>query len=197
MTGPTRRELSRPVDLPALVAEGARLLKQIGGLFALIGGAALQAYGFDRYTKDVHFAVREAQVARALQAWAGETRPLRIGGVSLKTGESAIDLVDRRVELRALFEEAIDATAQGGFVVRASGEEVPVVPMEYLAAMKMAAPRGQDEVDLAFLLKQEGLDYPHTRDIVRRHLGFVAARLLDRMARSVGRTDVRQDYDEE
>ena len=82
-------------------------------------------------------------------------------------------------------------------MVCASGEEVPVAPMEYLAAMKMAAPRGQDEVDLAFLLKQQELDYRHTTDIVRRHLGFVAARLLDRAARGAGRTDVRQDYDDE
>jgi hypothetical protein len=197
MTGPTRRELVPPVDLPALVARGARLLKQVGGPFALIGGAALQAYGLERYTKDVDFAVREAQAASALAAWNGDSRPLRIGGVSLKTGESAIDLVDRRVELRPLFEEAIEATARHGFVVRASGEEVPVAPLEYLVAMKIAAPRDQDEADLAFLLKHPGLDYAQAREIVRRHLGFIVARYLDRMARQVGRSDARPDYDED
>jgi hypothetical protein len=173
------------------------LLRSLGGSFALIGGAALQAYGLERYTKDVDFAVSEEQAARAALEWKGETRPLRIGGVSLKTEDSAIDLVDRRVELRALFEEAIEATVRGGFVIRAGTEEVPVVPIEYLAAMKMASPRGQDEVDLEFLLKQPDLDYGLAREIVRRHLGFVVARLLDRMARRVGRTDARRDYEDD
>jgi hypothetical protein len=197
VTGPTRRELTSPVDLPALVARGARLLKQVGGRFALIGGAALQAYGLERYTKDVDFAVREAQVAGALAAWSGESRPLRIGGVSLRTEDSAIDLVDRRVELRSLFEEAIEATARHGFVVQASGEEVPVAPLEYLVAMKIAAPRDQDEADLAFLLRHPELDYAQARALVRRHLGFIVARYLDRIARQVGRTDARPDYEEE
>lgn len=172
-------------------------MRQVGGSFALIGGAALQAYGLERYTKDVDFAVRESQSARAQAAWAGETRPLRIGGVSLRTADSAIDLVDRRVELRALYEEAIDATERSGFVVRAGSEDVPVVPMEYLAVMKLAAPRGQDEVDLAFLLRRPELDYARTREIARRHLGYLAARVLDRVARAAGRAEARADYDEE
>jgi hypothetical protein len=197
MTGPTRRELAPPIDLPGLAAQGARLIRQVGGPFALIGGAALQAYGLDRYTKDVDFAVTEAQTARALALWTGEHRLLRIGGVSLITDEAAIDLVDRRVELRALFEEAIAAAAKHGYVVHAGGEDVPVVPMEYLVAMKIAAPRSQDEADLAFLLEQSSLDYDQARDIVKRHLGFVVTRYLDRMARQAGRTDVRADYDED
>jgi hypothetical protein len=196
MTGPNRRELATPVNLPALVARGARLLKSVGGPFALIGGAAMQAYGLERYTKDVDFAVREAQGARALAAWPGESRPLRIGGVSLRTEESAIDLVDRRVELRRLFEEAIDAAAKEGFVVRAEDEDVPVVPLEYLVALKLAAPRPMDEADLAYLLEQASLDYRKARDIVHRHLGILGTRFLDRLARLAGRTDVRSDYDE-
>jgi hypothetical protein len=169
----------------------------VGGPFALIGGAALQAYGLERYTKDVDFAVRESQGAQALTEWKGESRPLRIGGVSLRIEGSAIDLVDRRLDLRALFEEAIDATARCGFVVRAGGEEIPVVPLEYLVAMKIAAPRAMDEADLSFLLGHASLDYAQAREIVKRHLGFVAARYLDRMARVAGRTDARPDYEEE
>lgn len=197
MTGPIRRELTPPVDLPALVARGVRLLEQVGGPFALIGGAALQAYGLERYTKDVDFAVSESQTARALALWQGQSRPLRIGGVSLRTEDSAIDLVDRRVALQALFEEAIEATVREGFVVRAGGEVVPVAPLEYLIAMKIAAPRDQDEADLAFLLGRPGLDYRRAREIVARHHGFIVARYLDRMARRVGRSDVRPDYAEE
>ncbi len=197
MTGPTIKKLPSPVDLPAVAATGARLLKGIGGSFALIGGVAMQAYGLDRYTKDVDFAVREAQGAAALAAWTGASHPLRIGGVSLTTDVAAIDLIDRRVHLRALFEEAIDATFRAGFVIEADGEEIPVVPLEYLVAMKLASPRHKDEVDLDFLLSRPALDYAKARDIVDRHLSFVTARHLDRLARIAGRTDARRDYDEE
>lgn len=197
MTGPTNKKLASPVDLPALTARGARLLKEVGGSFALIGGVALQAYGHERYTKDVDFAVREAQGAAAQAAWKGETKPLRIGGVSLVTDVAPIDLIDRRVELRALYEEAIDATQRSGFTIEAAGEQVPVVPIEYLVAMKLAAPRAQDEADLAFLLKRRELDYVRARQIVRQHLGFGVLRFLDRLAREAGRKDAPRDYDED
>lgn len=63
--------------------------------------------------------------------------------------------------------------------------------------MKIASPRDQDEADLAFLLRHPELDYPQAREIVRRHLGFIVARYLDRTARQVGRTDASPEYDED
>ena len=62
--------------------------------------------------------------------------------------------------------------------------------------MKMAAPRPQDEADLSFLLAKSELDYAKAREIVKRHLGFVVARYLDRLARVAGRVDARRDDDE-
>ena len=197
MVGPTIKKLPTPVDLPQVTARGARLLKSVGGSFALIGGVAMQAYGLDRYTKDVDFAVREAQGAAALAAWTGVSHPLRIGGVCLETDVAGIDLIDRRVEFRSLYEEAIDATTRSGFVVEADGEAVPVAPMEFLVAMKLASARHKDEFDLAYLLARPELDYHKARDIVVKHFTSVAAKFLDRMARSAGRTDARRDYDEE
>ena len=197
MTGPKRTMILPPVDLRPVAAMGARLLKQVGGHFALVGGLAMQAYGSDRITKDVDFAVTELQGAQAAARWPGQTRPLNIGGVALITDTSTIDLIDRRVELRALFIESIDAAVRSGFTTVAEGEEMLVVPAEYLVAMKMAGARHKDEADIGFLMVLPSLDYRRARDIVHRHLGFFAARHLDRMARSAGRTDAPRAYDEE
>ena len=196
MTGPKNTVMKAGIDLPALVARGAQLLRQVGGPFALIGGAALQVYGNERYTKDVDFAVREAQGAQALALWPGESRPLGIGGVALIADGACIDLIDRRRELRALYEEAIDATQASRVTVDAAGELVPLVPAEYLAVMKFAADRDQDVIDVLYLLKLDVFNYRMARDIVERHLGRFGARHFDRLAQRAGRGDARSDYEE-
>lgn len=199
MTGPRKRALSTPLDIPFVVARAARMLREAGVQeFALIGGSAVRAHGLERTTKDVDFAVREAVLPAVLARFTGTVRPLVIGGVSLTFEDGAVvDLIDRRRELAPLFGEALDATRTSGSMVDASGEEVPVVPAEYLITMKLAAGRPQDEADIGWLLHQGELDYGLTRDITRRHLGFFAAKYLDRLARVAGRSDLPSDYEAE
>lgn len=198
MTGPKQRVLTVPPDIPAVVARAARLLREAGVQdFALIGGAAMRAYGLERTTNDVDFAVRESALPAVLARFSGKARDLAIGGVSLTFDDgSVVDLVDRRRELAGLFAEALDATRHFGPAVVAAGHEVPVVAAEYLIAMKLAAGRAQDEADLEWLLRLE-LDYRLARDVARRHLGFFAAKYLDRLAVVAGRTDLPPDYETE
>jgi hypothetical protein len=82
----------------------------------------------------------------------------------------------------------------GTRVEAGDGTRIAVVPMEYLVALTLVPVRPRDEADLAHLLADPRLDHASARDIVR-HLGGVAARFLDKMARTAGRTDAPRDDD--
>jgi hypothetical protein len=166
----------------------------------LIGGGAMQAFGLDRATKDVDFAVRleeGAAVERSARAAGLQVRPLSIGGFSVERTEGRIDFIDRRHGPRALFEQAVDEAQRAGFTVLAEGTPVLTVPLEYLVALKMVGARPRDEADLDFLLRSHDLDYPAARAVVTRHLGEIVARYLDRTARQAGRQDAPRDYEDD
>lgn len=194
-----KRDLPRPVDINRAVEEAAKKLSALGDEYALIGGVALSVYGIERYTKDVDFAATVAQTGKAEAALtADDPKPLRIGGISISTSvDVRVDLIDRRFQYRALFEEAIEQAKRRGPLAVAGVAEVPVVPLSYLVAMKLIADRPQDEADLQKLLRANELDYAGARDVVFRHVGDYAARRLDKLARAVQRTDVPKDYETE
>ena len=183
---PAARPLPKPADIEGALAEV--LARWPDERRALIGGVALAVYGVERYTKDADLAVTEAGSADAARLLAdADPRPLRIGGVSVATSAGArVDLIDRRFGLRGLYEEAIEAARERGPRVRIAAAELAVVPLPFLIAMKMAADRPQDEADLDHLMRHPELDYPATRALVERHLGFFAAQRLDfRLCRAV------------
>lgn len=192
-------ELPKPVDVRSALAEIAKELHEVGGDFALIGGVALALYGIERYTKDVDVAVsmqQSAALERRLPN--GDPRPLSIGGVSIRTSSGVrVDLIDRRFHYEALFLEAIQAAKASSLRTLAGEVEVPVVPVPYLLAMKVAADRPQDEADVQLLLKDPALDYRAARDVVKRFIGHYAARRLDRAARANGRSDAPQEYEDD
>ncbi len=105
------------------------------------------------------------------------------------------DLIDRRVDYQRLYEEALVAAQKRGPVATTDHAEIPVVPLSYLLAMKLAADRPQDEVDAQQIVESDQLDYPEARAIVEQHLGVFAARRLDRMARLGKRPDAPPDYE--
>ena len=200
MTGPRGKRLLRPVDLPALARAGAELARASQCTCVLIGGGAMQAFGLDRATKDVDFAVRLEQgaaVEGAARAAGMTVRPLKIGGFSVELPQGRVDFIDRRHGPRALFEEAVGQALHAGFSVDADGLEVLTIPLEYLVALKMVGARPRDEADLAFLLQADDLDYGAARAIVVQHLGETVARYLDRAARQAGRQDAPRDYDDD
>ncbi|MBI2376404.1 MAG: nucleotidyl transferase AbiEii/AbiGii toxin family protein [Deltaproteobacteria bacterium] len=197
---PGSRELPKPVDVRAALTEVSERLSLIPGDRALIGGVALAFHGVERFTKDADFAVTLAQTDGAAVVFAdSDPRPLRVGGISVLTKSGVrVDLVDRRHELQPLFEEAIAAANRKGSPRARIGElEIPVVPVSYLVAMKLAAGRARDEWDVDQLLRLPTVDYGATRELVKRFLGAFAARYLDRLARAAGRKDAPRDYEAE
>lgn len=199
MTGPTKRllDLPKPVDVQNALVEALDKLEHTVTEYALIGGVALGVHGIERFTKGVDLAVTEAGSAAAARALPdADPTPLKIGGISFAMSKGVrVDLIDRRFEYRALFEEVIREAKKDRLFAKADRHEVPVVPLHYLVALKLAADRPQDEADLQNILRKDELDYPRAREIVHRHIGHFAARRLDRAARALRRKDAPEDYE--
>jgi hypothetical protein len=100
---------------------------------------ALAFYGIERYAKGVDVAVSVAQSAKAQRALADRgPRPLRIGGVSFLASTGArVDLVDRRVEYRALFEEALAAAKRSAPIALFGTRRVRVISLPAASAERM------------------------------------------------------------
>jgi hypothetical protein len=191
------RELPRPVDVQKALSEALDAVGHLIPESALIGEIALAYHGIERYTKDVDIAVTEAEAAAVAPVVAGrDPRPLKIGGISFATSSGVrVDLIDRRFEFRALFEEAIAAAKKARLRAKVDEHEVLVVPLAHMVALKLAADRPLDEADVQAILQRPDLDYAQARDIVYRHLGYFAARRLDRAARVARRKDAPPEYE--
>lgn len=203
MTTGRRRKFPVTAFDPRESAEFARrILRSARVPHALIGRVAVWTWLPAREhgaTKDVDFAVPRAAVARlraALEREGITPAPLRIGGISVDKGAVCVDFIDRNVDgFAPLFEEAIRAARAAGNVADIGGVNLPVVPPEYLVAMKMIPATDRDEEDVARLLgAREDLDYALARRLVREHGGPITANRLDELARRAGRRDAPRRY---
>ena len=172
---------------------GVALLKSAGVKFAVAGRVAVWTYvppERQAYTKDVDFAVAHrdlAAIAKAAIAAGRRLNPLPIGGWALREGGLAVDFIDRHPDFAPLFEAAVEAAQQVGPRRRVGAAKVPVVPKDYLIAMKIATLETKDEQDAESLILTVPDDgYAALRALVKRHLGPIGALRLDAVARRVG-----------
>lgn len=158
-------EIERGID------EVAQLAREQNVRVVLIGGAMLQLLGSDRLTKDVDFAADDMVEGIEILG------QLDFGGVSGKTPSGVpVDLVVRNDKYERLYEASMDHAA------RVEGVPIPVVTPEFMIAMKMAAGRPKDDVDLEFLLLNSDADTLYkARVVVERFLGPYAVDDLDRL----------------
>jgi len=130
--------------------------------FALVGGVALQAFGYNKGTTDVDFIITDLPV---------NSYPLKVG-VPLSFGGSSyflnkdimVDLIVRRDGYAALYQEALDlAVDQAG---------LPVVTLEYLTAIKFLASRDKDLKAVKWILSEPGrVNSVWIGMLLQRHLG--------------------------
>jgi hypothetical protein len=166
---------------------GVEILKTAGVPYALAGKLAVWTYVASRrqqYTKDVDFAVPygySEQAAAAAEEMGYTVTKLSLG-YSVRKGNLLIDFVDHHPHLTELFHAAVKAAE------KETGEgEMPVVPMEFLIAMKLAAGRQKDDFDVTALLKEvDEKEYQEVRRLVAEQLGYGMAARLDMIARSIG-----------
>jgi hypothetical protein len=130
-------------------------LNHLGIRYALAGGLAVGAHGYIRATIDVDFLVGEEafeHVGSLVAFKAGV--PIEVDGVR-------IDYLSP-VSLGAHLEEVLDHPPMS--------EGLPVVSIEVLIYLKLAANRRKDLVDVVELVKM-GADVRKVRDYLRRYAG--------------------------
>lgn len=171
MTGDDRKAYS-----PELLDEAIEQVTAAADLaalpIALCGGLAMQSYGSDRLTKDVDVVVGDHGQMPQLTP----LRPLSFGGYETRAPNGVpVDVIVRSDDLLALYNTALSTA------VSRPGIACLVVRPEYLAAMKLAAGRARDRLDLHYLITAPGvLDRALTREIVKRYVGgWYAARDFD------------------
>jgi hypothetical protein len=161
MTGEDRKAYS-PERLDEATEQLSELAEKAGVKIALCGGLAMQSYGSERLTKDVDLVAADAGWASSLPI----VRQLTFGGVELTAPNGVpIDLIVRADEFRGLYDSALQNAV--------SREGVPclVVSAEHLAAMKLAARRPRDTLDLHWLIASKRIDLEATKRWIHRYLG--------------------------
>lgn len=171
MTSEIFKRYLGPAEMERVIDKVAELVPRSD--VALCGGAAMQVYGSDRLTKDVDFLSLE------VPSFLKNRKRLTFGGSGGTVEGVPTDFIVRDDEYRPLYEEALD-TAKfdpklGCRVVRAS----------YLAAMKLAARRDKDELDLKTLLENKVLPLKETKSVINEHLGRYAEDEFDSYEREV------------
>ena len=177
---------------PSFVA-GVRILRSAGVRFALAGRMAVWSYVPPRgqlVTKDVDFAVPYGYsdaIERAARESGFAVRKLGIGGLGIDGENVVVDFIDRAPSLTRLFADAVGAAEERGNVFALGGVEAPVVPKEYLVAMKLVPHEEGDERDVQELLKtMSAEEYREARRLVEKYLGYVTTQYLDALARKIG-----------
>jgi hypothetical protein len=179
----TYRELQ---DAAAIMGAGSKgidqtlervtaLLGDAGIQYAVAGGFAVLAHGYERFTNDVDLLIRAADLQRAMEVlraagFHGERTPL---GARLADGETGV-----RVDLLGT---AFDADEKALRQAQRT-KRLPVIPLPHLVLMKLEAGRSQDEADVVELTKAGA---PVAK--IRRYLRAKWPALLPRFNRLVER----------
>jgi hypothetical protein len=162
-----RVKFLNPGDIEEAIEEIAAIARRERTDAVLVGGVAMSVYGSDRLTKDVDVACRDN--LRGLK----KLKELSFGGVSATSPAGhPVDVIVRSDAYHLLYEAAIENALDEGL-------PLPVASPEYLAALKMAAARDKDVLDLETLFRLGVLDVAKTRSIIRQYLGEYAAREWD------------------
>lgn len=168
MTEGFLKHILDPKEIIDALTEVSRMARRENIKIALGGGVAMQAHGSDRFTKDVDFLVDR------LPGDVLNIKKLSFGGVRSRTSSGTpVDFILRDDDYQLLYEEALDRSKSDPEI------GVPVVSAEHMAAIKLAAGREKDMLDLRILIKLGNLDLVRTRKIVKQHLGIYAAKELD------------------
>ena len=123
---------------------------------ALIGGLAVNRYGYERATADVDFIVtRDACEALTGNALGGE-----VYGKTIQVKGVIIDLVFPKQD-----EEFLEAQIRRS----SAGKKVPLIPEEALIYMKLVAGRMKDTADVVELLKRGKIDVSRTTSFLKKH----------------------------
>lgn len=131
---------------------------------ALCGGLAMHVYGFTRATVDVDFIAAGKLPLPA-------TRELEMGGQaytvqSSREKEIEVDWIIRADDKKEVYEAALAGA-------RSTEDGLPIITPEWMVILKYLAGRGKDQIDLLWLLREEGLV---DRELVKQHISSLFGR---------------------
>ena len=131
---------------------------------ALCGGLAMHVYGFTRATVDVDFIAAGKLPLPA-------TRELEMGGeaYTVQTGsekEIEVDWIIRADDKKEVYEAALAGATS-------TEDGLPIITPEWMVILKYLAGRGKDQIDLLWLLREEGLV---DRELVKQHISSLFGR---------------------
>ena len=155
--------------------------------YALAGGIAMHLYGFTRATVDVDMIASELLElpAKTNLTFGGETYEVNLGQQTVE-----VDWIVRNDEKAFLYEAALaeaEKTAEG----------LAIVSPEWLVILKHFAARGKDEMDLLWLLRQEGLvDRQRLMETVKQMFGRFAFTVEQEMEQWFLQADLMKAKDE-
>jgi hypothetical protein len=145
------------MDLIEELVDLSDALDAAGVEYAVCGGIALAVHGHPRFTKDIDVLIRAEDLERALAAVAKRGFILEVGKLTLQTGTPDERSMFRVSKARGahlvtldllLAGKAYDSVWTTRRTVEFQGRRVGVVSREGLIAMKRAAGRGQDLLDI-------------------------------------------------
>jgi hypothetical protein len=184
------------------VRAAVRILRAAGVPFALAGRVAVWTYVPPRgqgFTRDVDFAVPYGYgqaIEEELKKEGFEPVTLGIGGLGIERDAVVVDFIDRHPSLSRLYTEAVEK-AQAN--VQRFGEEeleVPVVPKDYLLAMKLVLHETKDEEDAQeLMLTMSEEELRAARRLVESHVGAAGVDHLDTLARRIRHPGAEPRYD--
>ena len=125
---------------------------------ALCGGLAMHIYGFTRATVDVDFIAAERLPLPV-------SRKLQLGGETYQLPTATEKKIDIDWIVREDDKQDIYRAALAGATSTEDG--LPIITTEWMVILKYLAGRGKDQIDLLWLLREEGLV---DRALVKQHL---------------------------
>jgi len=131
---------------------------------ALCGGLAMHLYGFTRSTVNVDFIAAGKLTLPA-------TRELEMGGeaYTIQSGrenEIEVDWIIRADDKKEVYEAALAGATS-------TEDGLPIITPEWMVILKYLAGRGKDQIDLLWLLREEGLV---DRELVKQHISSLFGR---------------------
>jgi hypothetical protein len=131
---------------------------------ALCGGLAMHVYGFTRATVDVDFIAAERLQLPA-------SKKLQMGGETYQIQAGS----DKKIDVDWIIRDDDKQEVYKAALVGATSTEdgIPIITPEWMVILKYLAGRGKDQIDLLWLLREEGLV---DRVLVKQHINDLFGR---------------------
>lgn len=183
-------------DLARAAAYAVKLSDYMAQPCVIAGALAMAAYGYRRETSDVDIVIPVVIGAASGDELESSAQDIGLtvrakhgfGGIDLRSGDIRIDVLTLDRDVPDLVPDAVQESVASYRVVDLFGYSVFVISIGHLIAMKLVAERKKDIADIVELIKvrmemdQWDIDRSHVKDVVKKHLGWYAARSVDGLA---------------